>query len=252
MPGHIFRTLQYELQAWADREAISRSDLFRIESMLRTAVSGQQQFRRSNQRPELYMSDLRAEAWWDPKEFEWTSLIEEYAKEIIHECKQTRLVHSLRLHPEDDLVVAGNWEILSLFTFGQKHDAHCDLLPRTVRLIEKIPTATQACFVYFSSLAPRTTISPHCGPTNCRLRCHVGLAIPPNCYIRVGGEERTWSAGKCIIFDDSFEHEVRNASEARRDVLIVDFWHPELTLVERSALQYITRWLTDKKIIKER
>ena len=32
-----------------------------------------------------------------------------------------------------------------------------------------------------------------------------------------------------IIFDDSFEHEVWHDGNQTRLVLIVDFWHPELT-----------------------
>jgi aspartate beta-hydroxylase len=41
------------------------------------------------------------------------------------------------------------------------------------------------------------------------LRCHLGLVVPPGVRIRVGDEVREWTAGECLIFDDSFEHEVR-------------------------------------------
>ena len=33
--------------------------------------------------------------------------------------------------------------------------------------------------------------------------------MPPDVRIRVGNEVHEWVAGKCLIFDDSFEHEVR-------------------------------------------
>ncbi len=39
--------------------------------------------------------------------------------------------------------------------------------------------------------------------------------------------------------DDSFEHEAWNHSGAERVVLIVDFWHPELTPCERQAVAMI-------------
>jgi len=37
--------------------------------------------------------------------------------------------------------------------------------------------------------------------------------------------------------DTTFEHETGNESEEERYVLIIDFWHPGLTLVERAALR---------------
>lgn len=39
------------------------------------------------------------------------------------------------------------------------------------------------------------------------------------------------------LSDTTFEHETGNASEEERYVLIIDFWHPELTPVERAALR---------------
>ena len=40
-----------------------------------------------------------------------------------------------------------------------------------------------------------------------------------------------------LLSDTTFEHETGNASEEDRYVLIIDFWHPELTPVERAALR---------------
>jgi aspartate beta-hydroxylase len=57
--------------------------------------------------------------------------------------------------------------------------------------------------------------------------------------IRVGDEIRTWETGKCIVFDDSFEHEVWNRSKITRIVLIVDVWNPILTDAEINALVYL-------------
>jgi hypothetical protein len=42
--------------------------------------------------------------------------------------------------------------------------------------------------------------------------------------------------GKGLLFEDSFEHEVWNRGTQRRAILIVDFWHPDLTDVEIDAL----------------
>ena len=86
---------------------------------------------------------------------------------------------------------------------------------------------------YFSLLAPKTHIKRHCGPTNTRLRLHLGLVVPDGCRIRVGDETRTWAEGECLLFDDSFEHEVWNDNHTEeRLVLIVDVWHPDLATDE--------------------
>merc|ERR1711988_1849670 len=79
-----------------------------------------------------------------------------------------------------------------------------------------------------SRLAPGTHLFAHCGPSNMRLTCHLGLVVPSGCQIRVGFEKRTWDEGKCIVFDDSWEHEVWHEGEEDRVVLLANFWHPEI------------------------
>ena len=57
-------------------------------------------------------------------------------------------------------------------------------------------------------MSGRSRLKPHCGPTNARLRVHVGLSVPEGAGLRVGNETRAWIVGGAIAFDDSFEHEV--------------------------------------------
>lgn len=62
---------------------------------------------------------------------------------------------------------------------------------------------------YFSLMAPGTRLRAHCGPTNVRLRVHVGIQVPTEgVAMRVGNETRPWRVGEPLVFDDSFEHEV--------------------------------------------
>lgn len=35
-------------------------------------------------------------------------------------------------------------------------------------------------------------------------------------------------AGKCLVFDDCYEHEVWNKTEGERVLLLFDLWHPDL------------------------
>ena len=103
----------------------------------------------------------------------------------------------------------------------------------------------------FLSLLPAgTSILPHCGPTNQRLRLHLPLRLPRTaggascCSLRVGGfgggaagggeaaTHRTveWEEGKVLAFDDAYEHEVVCSPEcsgaAGRLVLVADVMHP--------------------------
>lgn len=49
------------------------------------------------------------------------------------------------------------------------------------------------------------------------------------------------AAGRCLVFDDAFEHEVWNPSGETRAVLVFDFWHPDLSDAEAWALWQIIR-----------
>ena len=69
----------------------------------------------------------------------------------------------------------------------------------------------------FSCLKPGTHLRPHCGSTNTRLTAHLGVVIPPGCSIRAADETREWTEGECIVFDDSFEHEVHHRGDSDRE-----------------------------------
>jgi aspartyl/asparaginyl beta-hydroxylase (cupin superfamily) len=92
--------------------------------------------------------------------------------------------------------------------------------------------------IYLSRMRGGTHIAAHRGPTNLRLRCHLGIEVPSgDCAIRVGDETRHWEEGSCLVFDDSFEHEAWNHTEQDRIVLIVDLWHPGLSGTEVRLLE---------------
>jgi aspartyl/asparaginyl beta-hydroxylase (cupin superfamily) len=89
---------------------------------------------------------------------------------------------------------------------------------------------------HFSTLKPGAVIPPHCDLWNFSINLHLAVDIPPGCRIRVAHEERAWTEGKCLLFDYSFEHEAWNRSDRPRTCLLLDLWHPEVTLPEREAL----------------
>jgi hypothetical protein len=84
-------------------------------------------------------------------------------------------------------------------------------------------------------------VEPHSDGRNFILTAHLGLCIPhKGCWIKVGNEERkSWKVGKLTTLDTSFVHSTGNESDEDRHVLIIDFWHPELTEAERAGLEFI-------------
>lgn len=143
----------------------------------------------------------------------------------------------------DHKVVDGDWREVVLFGAG----AQPELAPFTSTLIQShISDVTTLAEqgggeIIFSVLGNNTRIRPHCGTTNIRLTAHLGLSIPSTsskeCGIRVGDEWHSWENGRVMVFDDSFEHEVRNLTPHYRAVLLLRFWNPNLKQDKRvSAL----------------
>ena len=60
-----------------------------------------------------------------------------------------------------------------------------------------------------------------------------GVLVPPGCSIRAGDEWREWREGECLVFDDSWEHEVVHEGKLDRVVLLLNFWHPGLPASQR-------------------
>lgn len=114
------------------------------------------------------------------------------------------------------LVSRGCWSEHVLLTGGGSSVVHhANRCPRTTALLLRIP-ALVGCVqngigeAIFSVLAPKTHLRPHCASSNLRLTCHLPLVVPAGgCRLRCGDETRPWVDGKCLCFDDSFEHEVR-------------------------------------------
>ena len=150
-------------------------------------------------------------------------------------------------HPQGNLVQQGTWDTFMLFRDGSlttfsDNRAQC---PRTTSLLNSLPLCHHGGGnVYFSKMKPGTHIHAHHGYTNTRIRYHLGIEVGADTYIRVGQETRSWEAGKCLVFDDSFEHEVFHHGSVDRVVLIVDCWHPELTLQEREFVKNLL-WFTN-------
>ena len=111
------------------------------------------------------------------------------------------------------------------------------LLPATFKIVTSLPEASSMVLgaTKISVMEPGTHVLAHTGLTNARMRIHLGLSGLDGVYIRVGDSTRQWRDGRCIVFDDSFVHEVWHNGTQTRIVLIVDIWHVEMDEAARQA-----------------
>lgn len=145
-----------------------------------------------------------------------------------------------------------NWKTFILFGFGFKVGKNCARCPETTRVLESIPNIRTA---FFSILSPGYHIPHHRGVTKGVIRGHLALIVPEdraNCYIRVENENCHWEQGKCLVFDDTYDHEVFNDTPDRRVVLLFDvdrpmrFWGRAINKAFMAGIRW-TAYVQDAK-----
>lgn len=236
----LFAGVWGKLRLDAIRKGIRVPELERVQKYLRIRYRlDRAQPEDPLQRPRHYFPGLTARAWHAAGEFDFVDPLETAGPSIREEVLGLLGDSFARYRP--DLALAGEWTTYKLWSFGVPHRENLARCPHTAAALDALPGDRAAGLTYFSALGPGTRVAAHCGPTNTRLRCHLGIVVPPDCAIRVGAATGSWEEGRCIVFDDSFEHEVWNESDRHRYVLIVDVWHPELTPAEIWALASIER-----------
>jgi aspartate beta-hydroxylase len=183
-----------------------------------------------------FVPGLRDRPWWDAGEFGAATAVQTSYQAIRAEFLNILLCGQLRLHPQSKggpraQISDGDWNIFEILSDGRVNATASALAPRTSRTLMSLPevTTNPNGLAYFSVLNPGVHINPHCGPTNSRIRIHLGLLAPSGATMRVGHETRPWQEGACSVFDDSWEHEVVNGSGFLRAVLLFDVWHPDMT-----------------------
>lgn len=151
---------------------------------------------------------------------------------------------------QERLATAGRWSEVRLHSNGQRNATSASRLPFIASLVARLPGAEAMPMgsVKVSVLHPGTRIRPHFGPTNLRLRLHLGLIVaqPALAALVVAGEARQWREGELLAFDDSFAHEVWHNGSSPRVVLVVDVWHPSLSERQRAdGIRSAPAWARD-------
>lgn len=216
------------------------------------------------QRPPHFVPSLAARPWREPAKFALCRALHEHYPTIRaeYDAYMAKLLgrkdwddsdttpglgdvgsRAGALH-DGGLTKSGRWREVPLFTNGALQGQYAAEFPETVRVLQTHcadAVGLALCLggdIIFSVLSPGTRLRPHCGPTNSRLTCHLGIIVPRSasqgCRLRVAAEPpRGWEEGRCVVFDDSFEHEViydepgpREPYPGDRVVLLANFWHP--------------------------
>src|SRR5438105_2900559 len=124
------------------------------------------------------------------------------------------------------------WKRFYLKWYGEPLPSAQALCPRTVALVQSLPSVNAAMFAL---LPPGGKLNPHRDPFAGSLRYHLGLVTPNSdaCRIYIDGEAYSWRDGQDVLFDETFIHSAENKTDVTRIILFCD--------VERPLR---TRWMT--------
>lgn len=197
-------------------------------------------------------------AFFSREQFPWARELEENWR-IIREELDVVLTHREDLPNFQDispdqkhLAKEDTWKTFFFFAYGLQVPANAARCPRTAALLKAVPGAQTA---FFSILSPHMHIPAHCGPYKGVIRCHLGLIVPKPeelCRIRVDQTIAQWEEGKCMFFDDTYEHEVWNDTDEVRVVLFMDVLRPlafPMSALNRFIIKAIAAspFITDAK-----
>jgi aspartate beta-hydroxylase len=228
-----------------------RPGLARVERMLRIHLNEERAaYPDPRQQPTfLYFPDLPTTPYFAAGLFPWLEDFEGLTGAIRSELEAVLTVRagaedvfgSAELAAQNLRSASGEpgWTGYYFHRHGERREANCTACPVTSGALDRLPLSRVPAHgpeVLFSVFTPGTHLLPHRGVTNTRVVGHLPLIVPPDCALRVGGEEHPWQEGRVVVFDDTYEHEAWNRSDQVRVVLIFDLWNPHLTELERTAV----------------
>ena len=181
------------------------------------------------QRPEwVFNPHVPSKPWHDTADFPFIAKLESnyetIREELLSNFRQNSISFSIEI-TNIPAVDTDTWKMLYL-----KHSKSANYTSYASNFYPNSTAVLKDCGadfieVKFSRILPGTHIRPHTGPTNDRLRGHLTLVHTGGAMIRVGREWRTWEVGKVMMFDSSWEHEVKHSGPDPRVVLIFDIWN---------------------------
>lgn len=127
----------------------------------------------------------------------------------------------------------GRWKSFYLKSFENEIPSAYELAPKTMALIDQIPSMNMALF---AALMPGKELKKHHDPFAFTFRYSLGLITPNSDQsgLIVDGNDYHWKDGESIIFDETYMHSAYNHSDQVRIVLMTDVARPlHLKIVEK-------------------
>jgi beta-hydroxylase len=130
------------------------------------------------------------------------------------------------------------WKRFYLKWYDAPLESAMALCPRTVKLVQSIPTINGAMF---AMLPAGGDLGRHRDPFAGSLRYHLGLVTPNSdaCRIWVDGEEYSWRDGEAVMFDETFIHWAENRTDVDRLILFCDVERP----LTSPVLTRLNHWI---------
>jgi aspartate beta-hydroxylase len=136
-----------------------------------------------------------------------------------------------------------DWRMFLLKVYGQNIRANQAACPVLSELVASTPDVLSATL---SFLAPHKHIPRHSGPFRGILRFQLNLEAPvdaegrPGAVLWLNHQEHRLANGECLLWDDTYPHEVWNHSDQPRIALLLDVCRPEMPLDLRLLSRAVT------------
>jgi beta-hydroxylase len=131
------------------------------------------------------------------------------------------------------------WKRFYLKWYGARHPSANELCPKSVALLDSIPSVKAAMF---AELPAQGKLNKHRDPYAGSIRFHMGLLTPNDdaCYIEVDGERYSWRDGEMVMFDETYIHEAYNKTAQNRIILFCDIERP----VNMRWVTFLNKWFS--------
>ncbi|HEV2563338.1 MAG TPA: aspartyl/asparaginyl beta-hydroxylase domain-containing protein [Rhizomicrobium sp.] len=122
-----------------------------------------------------------------------------------------------------------DWRMFVMKAYGSEVRQNLTRCPILAALLDDHPEVVSATFSY---LAPGKHIPVHRGPFRGVLRFHIGLSMPRDdkgelgATLWIDGMPYRLADGETLLWDDTYPHEVLNATDKVRIALLLDVWRP--------------------------
>jgi aspartate beta-hydroxylase len=150
---------------------------------------------------------------------------------------QTRLAQIPRFHEimSEQAEISANdgvdWRMFTMKAYGHDVPENQLICPVTTSIVKQCPNVLSASF---SFLAPGKHIPVHRGPFRGIVRFHLGLSMPRKAdgdlgaVLWVDGVPHYLDDGDTLLWDDTYPHEVLNATDKVRIAMLLDVWREEM------------------------